>query len=443
MLSKSDNEVLCRVGPGSYMGDLYRQYWFPGMPSYELPAPDSPPKRVRFLGEDLVAFRDSNGDVGLVAQSCPHRGASLFFGRNEEAGLRCVYHGWKFDVSGACIDMPSEPAESNFKSKVRAKAYPTHEVNKMIWIYMGPREVPPPFPKFEITTLPDEQVMEPRIMMEEANWFQNLEGDIDSVHIDYLHSQVRFDSIVSGNIDGKFVRDRASTLDVVPTEYGAFYAAKRRYNEAGDIWHRITQYIFPAHTMIAASIPGQVNLRSHVPLDDHYSMMISQTAYLERPVTAEENAAARNAYESVGGYVPVTSDPRDRYATAANKHNDYFLDRDLEKKLFIGVESGGNLQDRAMTEPMTNEDGIEPIYDRSKEHLATTDSMVIMARRMIIKAARVLREQGVAPANVDNVSLDAVRSTSIVLPPGADWVKESEPGRQAAVGAEVVYVMAP
>ncbi len=195
--------------------------------------------------------------------------------------------------------------------------------------------------------------------------------------------------------------------------------------------------------MIAASIPGQVNLRSHVPLDDHYSMMISQTAYLERPVTAEENAAARNAYESVGGYVPVTSDPRDRYATAANKHNDYFLDRDLEKKLFIGVESGGNLQDRAMTEPMTNEDGIEPIYDRSKEHLATTDSMVIMARRMIIKAARVLREQGVAPANVDNVSLDAVRSTSIVLPPGADWVKESEPGRQAAVGAEVVYVMAP
>ncbi len=443
MLSKSDNEVLCRVGPGSYMGDLYRQYWFPGMPSYELPAPDSPPKRVRFLGEDLVAFRDSNGDVGLVAQSCPHRGASLFFGRNEEAGLRCVYHGWKFDVSGACIDMPSEPAESNFKSKVRAKAYPTHEVNKMIWIYMGPREVPPPFPEFEVTTFPDEQVMEPRIMMEEANWFQNLEGDIDSVHIDYLHSRVRFDSIVSGNIDGKFVRDRASTLDVVPTEYGAFYSAKRRYNEAGDIWHRITQYIFPAHTMIAAGTGGQVTLRSHVPLDDHYSMMISQTVNLERPVTAEENAEARNAYESVGGYVPVTSDPRDRYATVANKHNDYFLDRDLQSKLFIGVEAAGNLQDRAMTEPMTNEDGIEPIYDRSKEHLATTDSMVIMARRMIIKAARVLREQGVAPANVDNVSLDAVRSTSIVLPPGADWVKESEQGRTAAPSQEVVYVAQP
>ena len=196
--------------------------------------------------------------------------------------------------------------------------------------------------------------------------------------------------------------------------------------------------------MIAAAASGTVNLRSHVPLDDHYSMMISQTANLERPVTDEENAAARDAYTSIGGYLPRTSDPRTRYATVENKHNDYFLDRDLEKsKLFIGVDSAGNLQDRAMTESMTNEDGIEPIYDRSKEHLATTDSMVIMARRMIIKAARALREQGVAPANVDNVNLNAVRSTSIVLPPDADWIKETELGRRAKVGTEVVYVAPP
>ncbi len=444
MLSKSENEILCRVGPGSYMGDLYRQYWFPGMPSYELPSSDSPPKRFRFLGEDLVAFRDTNGDVGLVAQACPHRGASLFFGRNEEAGLRCVYHGWKFDTEGNCVDMPSEPAESNFKNKVRAKTYPTHEVNKMIWVYMGPREVPPPFPEFELTTLPEDHVLDPRLYMEEANWFQNLEGDLDSVHIDYLHSQVRFDSIVSGNIDGKFVRDRASSLDVVPTEYGAFYSARRRWDEKGDIWHRITQYIFPAHTMIAAAASGMVNLRSHVPLDDHYSIMISQTARLDRPVTAEENAATRDAYTSPGGYLPRTSDPRTRYATVANKHNDYLLDRGLEKsKLFIGVGSAGNLQDRAMTESMTNEDGIEPIYDRSREHLATTDSMIIMTRRMIIKAARVLREQGVAPANVENVSLNAVRSTSLVLQPGVDWIKESELGRRAKVGTDVVYVAPP
>ena len=140
MLSEEDNEILTRVGPGTLMGNLLRRYWMPALLSSELPAPDSPPIRVRILGEDLIAFRDTNGDVGLVANACPHRGASLFFGRNEEAGLRCVYHGWKFDTSGACVDMPSEPAESNFKTKVRVQAYPTHESGGVVWTYMGPAE---------------------------------------------------------------------------------------------------------------------------------------------------------------------------------------------------------------------------------------------------------------------------------------------------------------
>src|SRR5947209_6498079 len=173
MLPKDENELLCRVGPGTPMGNLLRQYWFPAIPSFELPSPDCPPKRVRLLGEDLVAFRDSRGQIGLVAQACPHRGASLFFGRNEEAGLRCVYHGWKYDITGQCVDMPSEPAESNFKSKIRAHAYQARDVNHVIWVYMGPRETPPPFPRFEICTLPIEQVGKARLMMEEANWFQN------------------------------------------------------------------------------------------------------------------------------------------------------------------------------------------------------------------------------------------------------------------------------
>src|SRR5690349_18735433 len=190
MLPKDDNEILCRVGPGTPMGNLLRQYWFPAMPSFELPSPDCPPIKVRLLGEDLVAFRDSSGRVGLVANACPHRGASLFFGRNEEEGLRCVYHGWKFDVNGACVDMPSEPAESNFKNKVRVRAYPARDVNHMVWIYMGPRTTPPPFPAFEINTIPEENAGEPMIMMEEANWVQNLEGDLDSNHLDYLHARL-------------------------------------------------------------------------------------------------------------------------------------------------------------------------------------------------------------------------------------------------------------
>ena len=382
MLPKDENELLCRVGPGTPTGDLLRQYWFPAMPSFELPAPDCPPKRVRLLGEDLVAYRDTSGNVGMLAQACPHRGASLFFGRNEENGLRCVYHGWKYDVTGACIDMPSEPAESNFKSKVKAKAYPCHEVNHMIWLYMGPREVPPPFPLYEINTLPADHVLPPSIMMEQANWFQNLEGDIDSSHIDYLHSRLRFDSIVSRNVGGQFTRDRTPTIHVVPTDYGAFYSGKRRWDENGNSWHRITQFIFPFHTMIAAGRDETVSLRSHVPLDDHHSMLISHIGNLTRPVTDEERARARDQFNQTGGYLPATSDPRTRYFTVANKSNDYLLDREVQKtQLFIGVDvTAANLQDRAMTELMTNEAGIEPIYDRSKEHLGTTDSMVIRAR---------------------------------------------------------------
>src|SRR5215213_10957150 len=157
MLTKEDNELLCRVGPGTLMGNLLRRYWTPVMLSNEIPEPDCPPVRVRILGEDLVAFRDTKGDVGLFVTSCPHRGASIFFGRNEEEGLRCVYHGWKFDTTGACVDMPSEPAESNFKSKVHARAYRTHESGGIVWTYMGPQETVPAFRDLGTDVIPPEQ----------------------------------------------------------------------------------------------------------------------------------------------------------------------------------------------------------------------------------------------------------------------------------------------
>src|ERR1043166_9757388 len=155
MLSPADNEYLCRIGPKTPMGDLMRQYWMPAIRSDELPAPDCSPLRVRLLGESLIAFRTTSGKVGLIQNACPHRGASLFFGRNEEEGLRCVYHGWKFDCSGQCVDMPSEPAESNFKTKIKATAYPCIERNNIVWTYMGPRETPPPLPDHPGNLSPD------------------------------------------------------------------------------------------------------------------------------------------------------------------------------------------------------------------------------------------------------------------------------------------------
>ena len=158
MLSKEENELLCRVGPGTPMGDVFRRYWLPAIRSVDLSEPDCPPVRVRLLGEDLVAFRDSNGRVGLLGEQCAHRRASLFFGRNEECGLRCIYHGWKYDVEGNILDTPAEPAQSMIKHHVKHTAYPTHEVNGMIYTYMGPKAEQPLIPELPWFTLPEGQV---------------------------------------------------------------------------------------------------------------------------------------------------------------------------------------------------------------------------------------------------------------------------------------------
>src|SRR5205807_6523222 len=157
MLIQEENELITRVGPGTPMGNLFREYWLPAMLSKELPPPDCDPVRVMLLGEKLIAFRDSNGKVGLLANNCPHRGASLFFGRNEEAGLRCVYHGWKFAADGTCVDMPNEPAESDFRNKVKAVAYPTQEWGGVVWVYMGPPDTKGNLPQFEWARIPDDQ----------------------------------------------------------------------------------------------------------------------------------------------------------------------------------------------------------------------------------------------------------------------------------------------
>src|SRR5689334_2560338 len=169
MLSQQDNEATTRIGPGTLMGTLMRQYWLPVLLSSELPAPDCDPVRTLVLGEKLIAFRDTNGQVGLIQNHCPHRGASLFFGRNEGAGLRCVYHGWKFDVSGQCVDMPNEPAESNFKTKVRARAYPAAEYGGLVWIYMGPPEKQPPLPHYQWCMQRDADKSTARKWMQDSN----------------------------------------------------------------------------------------------------------------------------------------------------------------------------------------------------------------------------------------------------------------------------------
>src|SRR5947209_7055671 len=157
MLSRDDNELLCRIGPGTPMGNLMRQYWIPAALSSELPEPDGAPVRIRLLGENLIAFRVSSGAVGLVQNQCPHRGTSLFYGRNEDDGLRCVYHGWKYDVTGRCVDMPNEPPETQFKDRIRHLAYPCEERGGVIWTYMGQARPAPPLPDLPWFLVPERQ----------------------------------------------------------------------------------------------------------------------------------------------------------------------------------------------------------------------------------------------------------------------------------------------
>jgi phthalate 4,5-dioxygenase oxygenase subunit len=326
MLSAEENELLTCVGPGTLVGDLICQYWIPALMSSELSAPDGPPLRVRLLGENLIAFRTTSGKVGLMAHACPHRGASLFFGRKEAEGIRCVYHGWKFDVAGQCLEMPSEPPDSNFTSKVRARAYPCWERNGIIFAYMGQRQDPPPLPDLEPNLLSDGQTGI-WAALRECNWVQAMEGDIDTAHLGLLHlSGVSPDDVRPETFDYYTEKDRAPKYKVVDTEWGTMYGAYRPAAEETYYW-RIAQFVFPFYTLIPTGVLGvQVLVRAWVPLDDHHTMFWSLSAPSTR-LQAGIRRSSTNGQPFAGTvgrpqFLPNTTDWLGRWRLAANASND-------------------------------------------------------------------------------------------------------------------------
>ena len=417
MLTREDNELMTRVGPGTPMGDMIRQYWTPVMRSSDLPERDSSPERIRLLGEDLVILRDTSGRVGLMAENCSHRGCSLFYGRNEEDGLRCIYHGWKYDVTGQCVDMPNEPAASNFKTKVRQRAYPCIEAGGMVWTYMGPRETPPPLPDLEWMSVPEShRRLTP--FQRECNWVQALEGDIDTSHLYFLHGRLNPDD---PPYMGVWHTDKHPKLEVVPTNYGVVYAANREEDPETTYW-RVTQFMFPIHTLFPGYPDGTVPGHIWVPMDDYHTIVWT---VLWNPVTSLEElmgptgAMARGG-SGVGEFLPKEADSLSWWRPALNRGNHYGQDREAQReKTFTGIPTIP-LQDQAATESMG------PIYDRTQEHLGTSDAMIIRVRRRLIRAARELRDLGVTPPGVDNPEWYRVRTTSATLPKGADWLDQLE-----------------
>ncbi len=403
MLSRKENEILTRVGPGTAMGELMRRYWIPALLAEEIPEPDCAPVRVRLLGEDLVAFRDSEGRVGLLGEHCAHRGTSLFFGRNEDCGLRCIYHGWKYDVDGQVLETPAEPPGSDFKSKLRHLAYPCQEAAGIVFAYMGPADKRPILPRYEWFGMRAESLCAVKSYLE-CNYLQGLEGDFDSSHTSFLHNNNIRDP-------ARLKRDGAPALDAEDAGFGMRAVSIRKIG-GERIYVRSTPYIMPSFSIVPGPPTEKFeeddirSFRFWVPIDD-----LGTWFYIlnmrKRPFTNEERKALRSW---------VGAD----YRRIRNAANNYLQDRAQQRNMtYTGIDAVVPAeQDGCATESMG------AIYDRSQEHLGYSDVTIIALRRLLLRAVRDVAE-GLDPCHVVRQERESdfsrLRSLKGVFPAGTDW----------------------
>jgi phthalate 4,5-dioxygenase len=411
MVTKLENERLTRVGPGTPMGETMRRYWMPALLSWELPEPDCPPVRVQLLGEKLVAFRLTDGRIGLIEEFCPHRRASLWLGRNEENGLRCVYHGWKFGIDGQCVDQMNEPRQ--FASKIKAVAYPTYEMSGVVWAYMGPPEKQPAPPKFEWTQMADSHRAVSRAM-EECNWLQALEGGIDTSHFTILHRALKKDAKQPGiSPDNVGIQGSAPSLEVDFTDYGYRYYGIRPLGEK--LYVRGYHFVMP-FTQLRPPGPDKEEVHGHywVPIDDHNCMVWNfYHSYGNEPIGNREVAdMSGNAY---GTHV----DTKNGFRSLRNRGNDWGIDRAMQKtETYTGI-AGINQQDRAVQESMG------PIVDRTRENLGPADKAVVATRKLLLEAMETV-ERGGDPPGVGSSYYEA-RAAELVAPKATNWRNELLP----------------
>ena len=427
MITQEQNDQLTRTGSGTLMGELLRRYWIPALHDYEIADRDCPPVRLQIMGEKLVAFRDSAGRIGVIDEFCAHRGVSLWFGRNEECGLRCPYHGWKYDVTGQCVELPSEPTDSGVRQRMKLKSYPAIEQGGVIWIYMGAPGLQPEPPALEWALVAPPQRYVTR-RLQESNFLQALEGGIDSSHVSFLHSgALNRDPLFVGSRGNEYnLHDLRPEFEVAEFDGGLLIGA-RRNADAGRYYWRITPWIMPWHTIIPPRAGHPLGAHVWVPIDDERCWAWSINYHPKRALTDAETSAMQGGAGIHVKYVPGTFIP------LANKSNDYLIDRAAQKlgTAYSGVE-GIAMQDASLQESMG------PVQDRTREHLVATDRGIIFTRKSLLRAAQANREgkplPGLAPAS------QQVRSCAIELPADTDFKSGAEHGLFRELGTDPVSV---
>lgn len=410
-MTPQQNDLMCRVEGAAPMGIVMRQYWLPACMSEELEA-DGAPRRVRLLGEKMVAFRDSDGRPGVLDEQCPHRRASLAFGRNEECGLRCLYHGWKFDVDGNAVDLSSEPADAKLRLSMRTRAYPVREAAGFVWVWMGEPGAPAPFEPPVWAAAPGDKIAIVK-MHAACNWAQVLEGAIDSAHSSSLHSTnmpTATDVSSSTATDTKWLRpsaDKSPRLQIERTSYGFRYAAIRRpvADAENQDYVRTTLYIAPFTVMIPPTDQYKL-IQMLVPIDD-VNCMFYWVAWHETAGISSE------AWRTFCGAVPGIDIDLVTFEKKRTAQNNYLQDRAAMKAGdFTGID-GIPAQDMAMWESMG------PIADRTNDKLGSSDRAIIEFRKVVLGMARAAAEGQAQEAR--HFSKSDPHSFEGIVPKTQDW----------------------